>query len=180
MRCDSCAGSGVRLDRDTCPQCDGRGAMRFASCKQLGRLGIRAIAMLLVLAPFAPGSAQAGCSHFAVSKGQELRTFANLDQLITGADSPLIHGDLARPVPGRSDPGRPLPCSGPSCSGRVPFPSPLSTAFSGVNSLSDWGLLSIESLMPWRPTVRKHRDGDFLPHSSPGLSPVFHPPRSCA
>jgi hypothetical protein len=154
--------------------------MSFASCKQLTRQGIRATVLLLVLAPFAPGSAWAGCSHSAFSKGHEFRTFANLDPLITGVNSPLVQGDLVRPLPGRSDPGRPLPCSGPSCSGRVPLSSPLSTAFSGVAHLNDWGLLSFGSLAPWQSTVRRNRDGDFLPHPSLRLSPVFHPPRSRA
>jgi len=151
--------------------------MSFASCKQLARPGIRAVMLLLVLAPFAPGSAWAGCNHAAFSKGHKFGTLANLDPLITGANSPLVHGDLAQPLPGRSDPGRPLPCSGPSCSGRVPLSSPLSTAFSGVDNLSNWGLLSFDSLDPWRSTVRRHRDGEFLPHPSVRLSPVFHPPR---
>lgn len=180
VRCNSCGGFWVTVHQDTCPEWNGRGAMSFASCKQLARLGIRATVLLLVLASFAPASAWAGCSHSAVSKGHEFRTFANLDPLITGVNSPLVQGDLARPLPGRSDPGRPLPCSGPSCSGRDPLSSPLSTAFSGVDNLSDWGLLSFDSLTPWRSTVRRHRDGDFLSHPSLGLSPVFHPPRSRA
>jgi hypothetical protein len=179
VRCNSCAGFRVRVHRDTCPDSQGRGAMSFASCKQVARLGTRAI-MLLVLALFAPGSAWAGCSHSAFSKGHEFQKFANLDQLITGANSPMGQGDLTRPSPERSDPGRRLPCSGPSCSGRVPLSSPLSTAFSGVDNLSDWGLLSFDSLAPWRSTVRLHRDGAPLPHPSLGLSPVFHPPRSRA
>jgi hypothetical protein len=179
-RCHSCVGFWVRLHQDTCLECNGRGVMSFASCKQLARSGIRAMVMLLVLAPFAPGSARAGCGHFALSKGQESRTFANLDRLITGANSWSVPGDLAGPLPGRHDPGRPIPCSGPSCSGRVPLSSPVSTAFSGVDNLSDWGLLSFESLAPWRSTVRRHRDCEFLPHPYMGLSPVFHPPRSRA
>jgi hypothetical protein len=180
MRRNSCAGFGVRLHQATCPECNGRGVMSFAWCKQLARPGIRAIAMLLVLAPFAPGSAWAACGHVAASRGQESRMFATLDHLITGVDSPPLHGDLTRPLPGRSNHGRPLPCSGPSCSGRVPLSSPLSTAFSSVHNLSDWGLLSFESLPPWRLGVRRHRDRELLPHPSIGRSPVFHPPRSHA
>ena len=179
VRCNSCAGFRVKVHQDAGPDCHGRGVMSFASCKQLARPRTRAI-VLLVLALFAPGSAWAGCSHSTFSKGHEFRTFANLDQLITGANSPMGQGDLTRPSPGRSDPGRRLPCSGPSCSGRVPLSSPLSTSFSGVDNLSDWGLLSFDSLAPRRSTVRRHRDGDLLPHPSLGLSPVFHPPRSRA
>jgi hypothetical protein len=177
VRCNSCAGFWIRVHQDACPEWNGRGAMSFASCKQLARLGIRAIGLLLALGPFAPGSAWAGCSHSAFSKGHESRTFASLDPLITGANSPLVYGELAQPSPGRSDPRRPLPCSGPSCSGRVPLSSPLSTAFSGIDNLSDWGLLSVDLLAPWRSMVRRHRDGDPLPYPSVELSPVFHPPR---
>ena len=130
--------------------------------------------------PLRTASAWAGCSPFAHSKGQEFRSFANLDQLITSANSPLSQGDPGQPSPGRSDRGRPLPCSGPSCSGRVPLSSPLSSTFSGVDHLSDWGLLSFESLNPRRFAVRRHRDGEFLLHPSLGLSSVFHPPRSRA
>jgi hypothetical protein len=180
VRCNSWGGFWGIVDQGACPEWNGRGAMSFASCKQLTRLGIRATVLLLVLVPFATGSAWAGCSHSAFSSGHELRTFANLNPLITGVNSPLVQDDLVRPLPGRSDPGRPLPCSGPSCSGRVPPSSPLSTAFSGVDHLNDWGLLSFGSLAPWRSPVQRRRDGDLLPHPSLGRSPVFHPPRSRA
>jgi hypothetical protein len=152
--------------------------MRFASSRQLFRLGLGAIALLLVLGPFAPRPAwAAGCNHLVTSKVPYSQAFASLDALITGARPLTLDRDLTGGLPHRSKPSSPLPCSGPSCSGRVPFPSPLSTALTGADSLNHWGLLCFESLDPARPTVRKHRECDIDSHAAGVLSPVFHPPR---
>src|SRR4051794_41918689 len=107
--------------------------MRLLSRRLLVRLGIGAIMLLLVLGGLTARPARAGCDH---PFGVEIRgawSAADLDPLITGGNRALLEGD--RP----GTPGRPLPCSGPSCSGRVPLPT--SSAPSVIQTLNQWGLL---------------------------------------
>ena len=105
VRCNSCAGFWTRVHQVAFLDCHGRGAMSFASCKQLARPGIRAVMLLLVLAPFAPGSAWAGCNHAAFSKGHKFGTLANLDPLITGA-FPVPYASTRIGSPGTPDEGK--------------------------------------------------------------------------
>ena len=100
-----------------------RGVMRFLLSRQQVRLVIGAVMPLLIQGSFAPWSAWAGCNHLVRSNGQKHGAFVNLDDaLITGRTSTEIESDPAGDLATRPKPSRPLPCSGPSCSGRVPLP----------------------------------------------------------
>ena len=81
--------------------------MSIAACKPLARPGIRAIAMLLFLAPLRQVPPGPDAVHSLTRKGNEFRSFANLDQLITSANSPLSQGDPA-PAFARALRSRPL------------------------------------------------------------------------
>ena len=105
--------------------------MRSLSRRLLVRLGIGAIMLLLVLGGLAPRPARAGCDH---PFGVEIRgawSAAHLDPLITGGSRAMLGHDRS------GMPGRPLPCSGPTCSGRVPLPA--SSAPSVVQTLDPVG-----------------------------------------
>jgi hypothetical protein len=87
---------------------------RSFAFKQLGPLPAGAVLTLLALAMFAPGVAEAGCSHLVTSRADSER----LSSLI----EPLIH-NLAGQSEGIPIPPSPRPCSGGLCSGQPAAPA---------------------------------------------------------
>jgi hypothetical protein len=151
--------------------------MRFLSPRHLVRLGIGAIVLLSLQGVLAPRSARAGCDH---PFGVEIRnawSAAYLDPLITGDPRSSLEGNLPGGFPGRPGPGRPLPCSGPSCSGRVPLPA--STAPSVVRTLDQWGLLPGPFDLA-SPVAKSCRDEETRSHLPVEPTRIFHPPRPMA
>ena len=141
--------------------------MGLLSRNSLVRLGIGAIMLLLVLGGLAPRPARAGCDH---PFGVEIRgawSAAHLDPLITGGGRAMLGHNRS------GVPGRPLPCSGPTCSGRVPLPA--SSAPSVVQTLEQWGLLpGVFDLSP--PVASAPRDDETLSHLP--AQPTAHLPPS--
>jgi hypothetical protein len=91
--------------------------------------------------------------------------------LITG-EGRISHEDNLSGMP-----GRPQPCSGPSCSSRVPLPG--SAAPSIVQTLDQWGLLpGLFDLSP--PVAKACLDDESLSHLPSEPTRIFHPPRSMA
>jgi hypothetical protein len=82
---------------------------------------------LLALAMFAPGVAEAGCSHLVTSRADSER----LSSLI----EPLIH-DLAGQSEGHPVPPLPRPCSGGLCSGQPAAPAAPATVID--SPLDSW------------------------------------------
>lgn len=146
--------------------------MRSLLPRMLVRFGAGALLLLLSQVLCAPRTALAGCDHLAGSGLSAYASLARLDDLITGQPAA---GQGA--VPGHPGPKRPLPCSGPSCSGRVPLP--VSTVLLTLDGLEQWGLLA-DSLDGSGPSVRSGWIAE--PPSRPSRVPscVFHPPRSLA
>jgi hypothetical protein len=137
----------------------------------LVRLGIGAAVLPLILGGLAPRPAHAGCDH---PFGLEIRnawSAAQLDPLITGGSRTSLEGK------GPGSPGRELPCSGPSCSGRVPLPT--HAAPSVVPTFDD------ACLLPGRfdlslPGAEACRGDEPLSHPPAEPSRIFHPPRFMA
>ena len=132
---------------------------------------------LLVQGSFAPWSAWAGCNHLVRSNGQKHGAFVNLDALITGRTSTEIESDPAGDLATRPKPSRPLPCSGPSCSGRVPLP--VSASVVGAVDPVQWGVLSNSFDLVPSPGTTEWAD-ESLPDLTVNPSRVFHPPRASA
>jgi hypothetical protein len=151
--------------------------MRFLLSRQQVRLGIGAILLLLIQGLLAPRPAWAGCNHLVRSNVQKFGAFADLDALITGGVSTGIESDPVGDAAARPKPSRPLPCSGPSCSGRVP--SPVSTAVVGAVDLDQWGVLS-DSLDIARPPGTAEWADESLLDLPGNPSRIFHPPRASA
>ncbi len=107
------------------------------------------------------------------SFGQKHGASVNLDALITGRTSTEIESDLAT----RPKPSRPLPCSGPSCSGRVPLP--VSASVVGAVNPVQWGVLSDSFDLVPSPGTTEWAD-ESLPDLTVNPSRVFHPPRASA
>jgi len=148
--------------------------MRFLLSRQQVQLLIGAMLLLSIQGLLAPRPAWAGCNQLVHSNTQkQLGASANLDALITGWTSTEILSDPAT----RPKPSRPLPCSGPSCSDRVPLP--VSASVVGAVDLVQWAVLSDSLdlvLMPVRTEWADQRFPDLTGHPSR----VFHPPRASA
>ena len=153
----------------------GRGAMSYLFSRNQVRIGIGAILLLLIQAFIAPRPSWAGCNPLVGSSTHPARSFAHLDDLITTGNPSMIQSHRAVGLPARSGPGRPAPCSGPSCSGRIPLP--VSTATTGFANPDQWGVVG-ESLDMTRSPGRVEYHDDEPPCHSGGLLFIFHPPRS--
>jgi len=147
--------------------------MRFLLSRQQVRLVIGAAMLLSIQGLLASRPAWAGCNHLVRSHGEKQGASANLDELITGRTSMEIESDLAS----RPKPSRPLPCSGPSCSGRVPLPASASVV--GAVDLVQWAVLS-DSLDLVPSPGRTEWADESLPDLTGNPSRVFHPPRASA
>ena len=96
--------------------------MRFLFSRQQVRLLIGAVLLLLIQGLLASRPAWAACNQLVRSNSQKHGASVNLDALITGWTTTEIESDPAGDLATRPKPSRPLLCSGPSCSGRVPLP----------------------------------------------------------
>jgi hypothetical protein len=146
--------------------------MRVPSSRSLVKLAVGAL--LLLTMSLLPRPARAGCSHPARPLGDLRRagSLAGLDALITGGTP--SQGALA---PTRQLPRRPLPCSGPSCSGQVPLP--VSSSIVTLAPADLWGVLGRCS-HTGAPPVRFARVEEPRAHVCVITSSIFHPPRpSC-
>src|SRR5262245_56120000 len=119
--------------------------MSFMRLDRLARWETGALLLLLVHGFGAPRSAWAGCNHLVLSRSDLLLAFNQLDVLIAGDSSGLSSDDLATDPLGQQGPKRPTPCSGLSCSNRVPLPVPM--AFPGSHRVDQWGVLSTVDLL---------------------------------
>ena len=145
--------------------------MRFLLSRQQVRLVIGAAMLLLIQGLLAPWSAWAGCNHLVRSHGQNQGASVNLDldALITGRTSTEIESDPAGDLATRPKSSRPLPCSGPSCSGRVPLP--VSASMVGAVNLVQWGVPATHSTCSPRPAGRNGLTKAFP--ISPATPPAF-------
>jgi hypothetical protein len=147
----------------------GRGEMSFWRSTTLFRIGVGAALLLLTQVLCAPRTAEAGCNHLVSSNSPSYVSLAHLDELITG--------QTPGPLSDSGGPKGPPPCSGPSCSGRVPLP--ISTVLPSVHGLDQWCLLADLLDLTGPPAHFAWMiETPTLPSSDPSL--VFHPPRSLA
>ena len=113
--------------------------MRTGHCKRLVRLGAGALLVLMVYGFCAPAPAWASCSHRVGTPSALISSFYSLDELIMTGTSPVPEDDSAQSPLNWSVPGHRAPCSGLSCSGRVPIP--VSTASLVHDRADQWGTL---------------------------------------
>jgi len=151
----------------------GKGMMRSGYPKRLVRWGIGALTLLAVHALGAPPAARAGCSHLVVSQSDRLVGLNRLDAFIVGDLSSMVSNDRVQDPWQQQSRNRRLPCSGPSCSDRVP--SPPSTTSHGSEGTDQWGALNTLALHPIGSPSDKTIDEPIF--RSMGLKPsIFHPP----
>src|SRR5262245_2345684 len=81
-------------------------------------------AAMLVLAGLfvAPTATAAGCNHLVTSRTDPLVNFVQLDELIVGRLLPSVQVDRGQSPLDQPDAPRRAPCSGLSCSSRIPMP----------------------------------------------------------
>jgi len=151
--------------------------MRFLSSRQQVRMLIGAVMLLWIQGVLAPRPAWAGCNNLVHSNVHKLGVSVNLDSLIIGRASMEIESDPAGDLATRPQPSRPLPCSGPSCSGRVPLP--VSASVVGAVDLVQWAVLSDSLDMVPSPGRTEWADESF-PDLTGNPPRVFHPPRASA
>jgi hypothetical protein len=143
--------------------------MRLDSLKTLRRLATAALFVLAVDQYVALRTARAGCSHLVVSQTERSFHFNRLDTLIVGAPLTAAPFDQSpQPAPAR----RP-PCSGPSCSSRVPFPLPGATE--GSSGLDQWAACTL-ALAELVIAPAGRTTDDRTPRSIVRKPSIFHPP----
>jgi len=133
--------------------------------------------LLWIQGVLAPRPAWAGCNNLVHSNVHRLGVSVSLDSLIIGRASMEIESDSASDLATRPQPSRPLPCSGPSCSGRVPLP--VSASVVGAVDLAQWAVLSDSLDMVPSPGRTEWADESF-PDLTGNPPRVFHPPRASA
>ncbi len=148
--------------------------MRFLLSRQQVRLLIGELMLLSIQGLVMPRPAWAGCSNLVHSHAQNHGALVNLDALITGWTATERGGDPVVDLSTRHKPSRRLPCSGPSCTGRVPLPA----SATGVGAVDpvQWGVLPNSFELVPSPGRKEWADeslADLTGH--PSL--VFHPPR---
>jgi hypothetical protein len=151
--------------------------MNFWASRQNVRLLIGAVLLPLIEGLLAPGPAWAGCNNLVHSDIQKQGAWVHLDALVTGWTSTEIENAPAGDLATLPKPSRPLPCSGPSCSGRVPLPVSASVV-SAVDRLQ-WGMLSDAFDLVPSPGRTEWVD-ETLPDLTGNPARVFHPPRCSA
>ncbi len=149
--------------------------MRFLLSRQRVRLVIGAALLLSIQGQVAPRVAWAGCNNLVHSNVPNLGASVNLDALIIGRVSMEVESNAAGDLPTRPKPPHPLPCSGPSCSGRVPLP--VSASVVGAADLVQWAVLSSSLDLVPSPGSTEWAD-ESLPDLTGTPSRVFHPPRA--
>jgi hypothetical protein len=132
--------------------------------------------LLLVDGVGASRSAWADCNHLVTSRSDRSFEFNRLDTLLLVDSQAALSDDVAQDPrgPGQPRPKRRLPCSGPSCSGRVPLP--VSTVAQEREDFDQWGALSARAMLPTESPA-----GHIIDEPAPRLfepaDPIFHPPR---
>ncbi len=171
----SCVGLRVRRYPWPVPSPGERGVMRFLLSRQRVRLVIGAALLLWIQGLLAPRPAWAGCNNLVHSNVPKLGASVNLDALIIGRVSMEIESNAGGDLPTLPKPSRPLPCSGPSCSGRVPLP--VSASVVGAVDLVQWAVLSNSLDLVPSPGRTEWAD-ESLADLTGAPSRVFHPPRA--
>ncbi len=145
------------------------GSIRYG---QLMRWVTGALMLLLVQGVGAPRSAWAGCNHLVSSRSDAFLKFDQLDELIQGHSIASSSDDLAQ---GSRVPKRNRPCSGMSCSGRVPMP--VSTASQGFEGFDQWGALATVADV-LSPSLSARPADEPGPRAKGQATSIFHPPRA--
>jgi hypothetical protein len=152
----------------------GKRVMRSDHFKRFVRLGTEALMVLMAHGLCAPASAWASCGHSVNSPSALISSLYNFDELIMTGTLSVSEDGLAQTSRNRSLPGHGVPCSGLSCSGRVPLPVPTASL---VHERSDqWGTLGAPVVLDNSSRPAKTKNGP-LPHSGRQSSYIFHPPR---
>jgi hypothetical protein len=146
-------------------------SMGSIGSRRLISLATAALGLLVVSGLAAPGSAWAGCNHLVSSRFDALREFDQLDELIQGG--PITRSSDDRAEASRR-PNRDKPCSGASCSGRMPLP--VSTASQGSEGSEQWGALAPSVVGIDFAAATRHGDEPGT-HSRGEAASIFHPPR---
>jgi hypothetical protein len=139
----------------------------------MARLGSAALVLLMLLCVSAPRAALAGCDHLFQSRLDPFHEINRLDELVIAGSSGSPDGFSRSPFD-RSLPGRSKPCSGLSCSSRVPLP--VSTASIASDGSQQWVALGVPFVVESKSLTRDSRD-ESRPSSSGDKSSIFHPPR---
>jgi hypothetical protein len=158
---------------ETCPH-GGKRVMRSGHFNRLVRLGTGALMVLMVHGLCAPAPAWASCGHSVNSPSALISSPYNFDELIMTGTLSVSEDGLAQTSRNRPLPGHGVPCSGLSCSGRVPLPVPTASL---VHERSDqWGTLGAPVVLDNSSRPAKTKNGPLL-HSGRQSSYIFHPPR---
>lgn len=120
----------------------------------------------------APGSAQAGCSHYVISMGRQGAERPSLYDLEILSESRL----RGTAEPARLPNDRPLPCSGPTCSGN-PGPPVAPTAPVGPMRAEGWACLAL-SQPPFAPPSLASCEAHVAGRPIHLAFPPDRPPRS--
>ncbi len=148
--------------------------MRIAHTGRLAKLGAGALSLLLLHGCFSPTAAWAGCQHDVVAPRAAASARHGLDDLIATATPSVTEDGPAQSRRDRSLPGRRLPCSGLSCSSRLPLP--VSAASGGTEEADQWGdVTTIVIVYPTSP--RAGMPDECAPRPAGRCSSIFHPPR---
>jgi hypothetical protein len=131
---------------------------------------------MLVLAGLfiAPSSASAGCNHLVSSRTDPLVELEQLDALILGRPSLELHGDRGQSPFDQPEGPRRSPCSGLSCSNRVPMP--VSSITPVPDGRERWGTLGIVVDVDNSSVYRQTNEGPTTTSAGDKAS-IFHPPR---
>jgi len=160
----------------SCPDIIGQGrrdVMRSARLKRLARSGIGALVLLLIQGFFAPRLVWAGCNHLVVSRFDSSLDINRLDELVVARSVSVSANDVARPPLGPGVPERRTPCSGMSCSSRVPLPA--STVSPELRNVDQWGALGAPVVR--EPALALDRSNEQPTSGRSGYKQsIFHPP----
>jgi hypothetical protein len=165
--------SGSINARVSVPLYCGKGVMRTARFRQMARPESAAVVLLMLCWAGAPRAARAGCDHIVQSRLDPFHEVNQLDELIVAGASASPDGfsrsPFDRPLPYRSS-----PCSGISCSSRIPLP--VSTASIATDGSQQWCTLAVPFMVESESPGRATRD-ESRPSSTSEISSIFHPPR---
>ena len=140
-----------------------------ATLRRLAQVWTGAALVLLALGVLVPRSAEASCSHLAISAAQRSLVGSDLGVI----DRVELVGNFAENAPLEA-PSEHKPCSGAFCSGQPGVP--LSTVISDTPPSDSWAIVVAPQyvLLP---------DGNIIQHDDDEIRPIhegaaiFHPPR---
>jgi hypothetical protein len=148
--------------------------MRPGRFERLARFGAGALMVLMVHGVCAPTAARADCSHRAGLPSAAISSLYGLDELIVTGNSSVSEDGWALSLHDWPVPRPRVPCSGLSCSSRVPLP--VSTASTGHDRSDQWGTLEVPVVCDESSPPTGSFDGP-APWSVGQNSFIFHPPR---